>query len=254
MTSSAPQLLAQRIALVTGGGGGIGAAIASGLAEHGASVVVVGTTWGKLEHTVERIRSNGGQAWAYALNVADRAACHEVAKVVARDVGPVSVLVNNAGVIRYAKLDDQPVDQAWSDVIETNLTGPFNMVRAFLEPLKVTRGAIVNVGSIAGFIYTNNTVAYTASKGGLHSLTIAMARELGPHGVRVNTVAPGAVNTSMSPSASDATRLARLLQRVPLGRIGEPADIVGPVVFLASPMSAYVTGATLVVDGGYLTN
>jgi NAD(P)-dependent dehydrogenase (short-subunit alcohol dehydrogenase family) len=254
MTSTVPQLLGRQTALVTGGGGGIGAAIARGLAEHGAGVVVVGQTMDKLRQTVDAIQSGGGRAWAYALDVADTAACHAVADLIAREVGQVSILVNNAGVIRYATLEDQQVDKAWSEVIGTNLTGPFNMVRALLEPLKATRGTVINVGSIAGFIYTNNTVAYTASKGGLHSLTVAMARELGPHGVRVNAIAPGAVNTSMSPSANDASRLASLLKRVPLGRIGEPADIAGPVVFLASSMSAYVTGATLVVDGGYLTN
>ena len=254
MTPSPPQLLGQQTALVTGGGAGIGAAIARGLAEHGASVVVVGLTMDKLRQTVDAIQSAGGRAWAYALDVADSAACRVVADLVARDVGPVSILVNNAGVIRYATLDEAQVDRAWSEVLETNLTGPFNMVRAFLEPLKATRGTVINVGSIAGFIYTNNTVAYTASKGGLHSLTVAMARELGPHGIRVNAIAPGAVNTSMSPSATDPSKLASLLKRVPLGRIGQPADIAGPVVFLASPMSAYVTGATLVVDGGYLTN
>jgi NAD(P)-dependent dehydrogenase (short-subunit alcohol dehydrogenase family) len=254
VTSSVPQLLHQQTALVTGGGGGIGAAIARGLAEHGASVVVVGQTNDKLRQTADAIQSGGGRAWAYTLDVADRAACDAVARLVAQDVGPVSILVNNAGIIRYAALDDPQVDTAWSEVIGTNLTGPFNMVRAFLEPLKATRGTVINVGSIAGFVYTNNTVAYTASKGGLHSLTVAMARELGPDGIRVNAIAPGAVNTSMSPSASDAGRMANLLKRVPLGRIGQPADIAGPVVFLASAMSAYVTGATLVVDGGYLTN
>jgi NAD(P)-dependent dehydrogenase (short-subunit alcohol dehydrogenase family) len=208
----------------------------------------------KLRHTVDAIQSGGGQAWAYTLDVTDRAACEAVAQRIARDAGPISVLVNNAGIVRYAALDDAQVEQAWSEILDTNLTGPFNMVRAFLEPLKATRGTIINVGSIAGFVYTHNTVAYTASKGGLHSLTVAMARELGPHGIRVNAIAPGAVNTSMSPSASDPGRLASLLKRVPLGRIGQPTDISGPVVFLASAMSAYVTGATLVVDGGYLTN
>lgn len=253
MTPFSPRLLDRQIALVTGGGGGIGSAIARGLAAHGAGVVVVGQTLDKLLRTVDAIESAGGRAWAFTLDVGDRSACHAAARRVAQEVGAVSVLVNNAGIIRYAPLTDPQVDSAWTEVIESNLTGPFNMVRAFLQPLKATRGSVVNVGSIAGFIYTHNTVAYTASKGGLHSLTVAMARELGPDGIRVNAIAPGAVNTSMSPSASDPGKLANLLKRVPLGRIGQPDDIAGPVVFLASPMSAYVTGTTLVVDGGYLT-
>jgi NAD(P)-dependent dehydrogenase (short-subunit alcohol dehydrogenase family) len=247
-------ILAGRIALVTGGGGGIGSALGRGLAACGARVVVVGMNLAKVQLTADAIVTDGGIADAFMVDVRDSHACRALAQRVAAEVGAVSVLVNNAGIIRYATLDDPHVGEAWTDVIETNLSGPFNMARAFIEPLKATRGAIVNIASIASFVDTRNTVAYSASKGGLRSLTVALARELGPHGIRVNTVAPGVVNTSMAPSARDPERLARLLPRVPLGRIAEPVDMVGPVAFLASEMAGYVTGATLVVDGGYLTN
>jgi NAD(P)-dependent dehydrogenase (short-subunit alcohol dehydrogenase family) len=173
---------------------------------------------------------------------------------VAAEVGAVSILVNNAGVIEYASVESPGVQAAWRNTIDVNLSGPFNMAMAFLAPLKATRGAIVNISSIAAYVYTSNTVGYSASKGGLAMLTVSLARELGKDGVRVNAVAPGAIDTPMSPSSSDPARMAALLRRVPLGRIGQPADLVGPVVFLASPMAAYVTGATLVADGGYLTN
>jgi len=253
MAAAIAQLLDRQVALVTGGGAGIGAALARGLAGHGADVIVVGPRLAGLQAVADDIRRSGRRAWAFGHDVADRAACYALAARVGQEVGQVSILVNNAGIIRYATMDDPAVDQAWTDVVQTNLGGAFNMVRAFLEPLKATRGAVINLASIAAFIYTNNTVAYTASKGGVRSLTVAMARELGAHGVRVNAIAPGVVNTKMSPSAQDPQRLEIVLKRVPLGRIGQPEDIVGPVVFLASALAAYVTATTLVVDGGYLT-
>jgi len=254
MVVAIQDLLRGRIALVTGGGTGIGAGIAVGLAAHGAQVIVTGRSLASLAQTVSSIELAGGQARAYALDVSDAAACHAVAAQVSQEAGDVSILVNNAGVIHYAAIDDPAVDAAWKHTLDVNLSGPFNMVRAFLAPLKATRGAVVNIGSIAGVIYTNNTPGYSASKGGVTMLTVALAKELGPHGVRVNAVAPGAIATTMTPSTTDPVRHAALVRRVPLARIGTPQDMVGPVVFLASDMSAYVTGATLVADGGYITN
>ncbi len=250
---AAPDLLAGRLALVTGAGGGIGAALARGLAAHGARVVAAGRDAGRLAETAAAIRDGGGQAWAMPVDIADPASCRALAARVAAEAGEVSILVNNAGVIRYAGIDDPAVDEAWASTIGVNLSGPFNTVRAFLAPLKARRGTVVNIASIAAYIYTTNTVGYSASKAGVCAMTVGLARELGPHGVRVNAVAPGAIATAMSPSAADPGRLAALERRVALGRIGQPADMVGPVVFLASPMSAYVTGTTLVADGGYLT-
>jgi NAD(P)-dependent dehydrogenase (short-subunit alcohol dehydrogenase family) len=247
-------LLKGRVAVLTGGGGAIGRGLALGLAAHGATVVVTGRGESPLRETVAAVQATGGQAHAYTLDVSDAAACASVAARVAAEVGEVSILVNNAGVIEYAAVESAGIQQAWKNTIDVNLSGPFNMAMAFLAPLKATRGAIVNISSIAAYVYTSNTVGYSASKGGLGMLTVSLARELGKDGIRVNAVAPGAIDTPMSPSSSDPTRMAALLRRVPLGRIGQPADLVGPVVFLASPMSAYVTGATLVADGGYLTN
>ncbi|HYZ34239.1 MAG TPA: SDR family oxidoreductase [Crenalkalicoccus sp.] len=254
MPVTVQDLLKGRLALVTGAGTGIGAALARGLAAHGAAVVVAGRADTALAGTLEAITAAGGRAWARAVDVARPDSCRELALWVGGEAGEVSILVNNAGVIHYAGMEDLAVEEAWRSTLDVNLSGPFNVVRAFLAPLKATRGAVVNIASIAAFIYTGNTVGYSASKGGLRMLTVALARELGPHGVRVNAVAPGAIATPMSPSAGDPERLAALQRRVPLGRIGQPEDMVGPVVFLASPMAAYVTGTTLVADGGYLTN
>lgn len=249
-----PQLLTGRLALVTGGGAGIGAGIARELAAHGSAVVVAGTTPASLQDTVDDIRRAGGKAWAYTLDVRDRPACRDVAQRVAADIGQVSILVNNAGVIRYSRMGDARVGQDWDDVIDTNLTGIFNVTRAFLEPLQVTRGSVVNLSSVAAYIHTGNTVGYSASKGGVRSLTVALARELGRFGIRVNAIAPGAIHTRMADITGDERKMAALRRRVPLGRIGEPQDIAGPVVFLASEMAGYVTGATVVVDGGWLTS
>lgn len=253
MTVIIKDLLKGHIALVTGAGTGIGAGIAIGLAQHGAKVVVTGRTLATLQETVNAIESAEGIAYAYQLDIADAEACKVVAKKVESDVGKVSILVNNAGVIHYAGVDHPGIMQAWKESMDINLSGPFNMTMAFLPHLRGNRGSVINLASIAGFIYTSNTPGYSASKGGVLLLTVAMARELGKDGIRVNAIAPGAINTPMSPSASDEERLAVLKRRVPLQRIGQPQDLVGPVVFLASEMSAYVTGTTLVVDGGYLT-
>ncbi len=243
-----------RRALVTGAGTGIGAALAEGLAAHGASVVAAGRTEATLGATVERIRAAGGTAQVCVLDVADARSCDEAAERTQTDGGgDVSMLVNAAGIIRYSNVDAPDVRQAWQDVVAINLSGPFNTAMAFLPQLRRTRGSIVNIGSIAGYIYTRNTPAYSASKGGVHMLTTALARELGPDGIRVNAVAPGAIATAMAPPDDERSREA-LARRVPLGRRGQPEEMVGPVVFLLSDMASYVTGSTLVADGGYLTN
>jgi NAD(P)-dependent dehydrogenase (short-subunit alcohol dehydrogenase family) len=247
------RLLEGRCAVVTGGGLGIGAGVARGLAAHGCGVVVMGTTLSVLETIAAEIRGAGGRAWAHALDVRDRRACREVAERAAADAGPISIVVNNAGVIRYARMDDPAVEAAWDDVVGTNLDGVFNVSRAFLGTLEATRGAIVNVASVAAYIHTGNTAGYSASKGAVVSLTVALARELAPRGIRVNAVAPGAIRTRMADIAGDEKKMAALRRRVPLGRIGEPEDIAGPVAFLASDLAGYITGTTVVVDGGWLT-
>lgn len=246
-------LLKGRIALVTGAGTGIGAGISVGLAQHGAITIVTGRNMASLQKTVDAVASGGGRAYAYEFDIADPEACLTAANRIESEVGQVSVLVNNAGVIHYADVDHPNVMNAWKDSMDINLSGPFNVTMAFLGQLRATRGSVINIASIAAFIYTSNTVGYSASKGGVRMLSVAMARELGKDGVRVNAIAPGAINTLMSPAASDEKRMTALKRRVPLQRIGQPEDLVGPVVFLASDMSAYVTGTTLVVDGGYLT-
>jgi NAD(P)-dependent dehydrogenase (short-subunit alcohol dehydrogenase family) len=243
-------LLDGRIALVTGAGSGIGAAIARAMTEAGARVVAVdvnGEAAGRIAQAI------GGGAVAMACDVTDRAACDNLAATVRREVGAIGVLVNNAGGIRRGQVTDPNTRRDWDATLAVNLDGPYNMVTAFLDQLRETKGAIVNIGSIQSFVALPNSAAYTTSKGGVRLLTKALAMELGPMGIRVNAIGPGFTATPLNADARQNTEyMANFTGRIPLGRIGNPEDIAGPAVFLASDMARYITGATLPVDGGYL--
>jgi NAD(P)-dependent dehydrogenase (short-subunit alcohol dehydrogenase family) len=151
----------------------------------------------------------------------------------------------------------EAVIQDWHDIIDVNLNGVFNVTHAFLAPLRATRGRIVNIGSIQSFLHvrTPSSPAYTASKHGVLGFTRALAAELGPDGVRVNAIGPGFIETPINAQgrASNPDLVKYFIDHTPLGRAGQPEDIVGPAIFLASDMSAYVTGAMLMADGGYRT-
>jgi NAD(P)-dependent dehydrogenase (short-subunit alcohol dehydrogenase family) len=246
-------LLADRLAVVTGAGQGNGAAIAKGLARHGARIVVTDIDVAAAQGVAAEIVAAGGTARAWRLDVADAAACREVAAAVAAELGDVSIVVNNAGICPRHGLDSDDLAASWQAALDINLTGTLNASVAFLAALRATRGAIVNIASIASFVSTGTSVSYPTSKAGVRALTQSMAHELAKDGVRVNAIAPGTFATRMT----EATRLnpersERFLARIPMGRYGEPDELVGPVAFLASDMSSYVTGTTLVVDGGYL--
>ena len=243
-------LLDGKIALVTGAGSGIGAAIAKAMAEAGARVVAVDVNGEAAGRSAQAI---GGQAVAMACDVADRSACDNLAATVRREVGAIGVLVNNAGVIRRGQVTDPETRRDWDATLAVNLDGPYNMVTAFLDQLRETRGAIVNIGSIQSFVALPNSAAYTTSKGGVRLLTKALAIELGPMGIRVNAIGPGFTATPLNADArQNAEYMANFTGRIPLGRIGNPEDIAAPAVFLACDMARYVTGVTLPVDGGYL--
>ena len=185
----------------------------------------------------------------YVLDVSDRAACDALAG----KVGPISILVNNAGIIRRGKLEADTARADWDATMAVNLDGPYNMVTAFLAQLKATKGSVINIGSIQSFVALPNSAAYTTSKGGVRALTKALAIELSPQGVRVNAIAPGMIATPLNAAArQNPDYMANFSQRIPLGRLGDPADIAGPAVFLASDLARYVTGVTLPVDGGFL--
>jgi len=243
-------LLSGRLALITGGGSGIGEGIARAMVEAGARVIVADVNH---EGAARVAASIGEEARYYALDVTDRAACDALAGTILGDIGAISILVNNAGIIRRGKVDAPETRADWDATMAVNLDGPYNMVIAFLDALKETRGAVINIGSIQSFVALPNSAAYTTSKGGVRALTKALAIELSPLGIRVNAIGPGMIATPLNAAAREnPDYMKNFTDRVPLGRLGEPADIAGPAVFLASDLARYVTGVTLPVDGGFL--
>ncbi|MGB3041670.1 MAG: glucose 1-dehydrogenase [Xanthobacteraceae bacterium] len=250
---SAPQLLAGRLALVTGAGQGNGRAIALGLAAHGADVVVTDIDAATAQQTATDVTAQGRRGWSYTFDVTDVDACAALAKSVTDDVGPVAILVNNAGIIIRETIDSARAHDNWRRVLDVNLNGVFNVTHAFLPALRQTHGTVINIGSIASFVGVADTLGYSPSKGGVKLLTQSLARELARDGIRVNAIAPGVIATAMTKATrEDPARLAGFVGRTPLGRVGQPDELVGPVVFLASDMASYVSGVTLPVDGGFL--
>jgi NAD(P)-dependent dehydrogenase (short-subunit alcohol dehydrogenase family) len=253
MSASLKDLLAGKRALVTGAGQGNGRAIALGLASHGADIVAADIDLAGAERTAADLRGSGADAFSFRLDVTDAAACHALAQAIAQDIGEIDILINNAGIIIREGLDSPRAAENWRRVLDVNLTGVFNVTHAFLATLRKTRGTIVNLGSIASFVGVGDTLGYAPSKGGVKLLTQALARDLARDGIRVNAIAPGVIETAMTEvTRNDPARLAGFVGRTPLGRVGQPEELVGPVVFLVSEMASYVSGVTLPVDGGFL--
>jgi NAD(P)-dependent dehydrogenase (short-subunit alcohol dehydrogenase family) len=252
-------LLDNHIAVVTGAASGIGKAIAEGFAREGARVALLDIDEIAASDAARAISKAGGRADGFRLDVTRREDCVAVAKVIADKVGKVSILVNNAGINRRNPFTGDPdaVLKDWQDIMAINLNGTFNVTHAFLEPLRETRGRIVNIGSIQSFMHvrTPNSPAYTTSKHGVLGFTRALAAELGKYGVRVNAIGPGLIETPLNAAvrANNPELMKIFTDHTPLGRAGKPEDIVGPAVFLASDMSAYVTGSMVMADGGYRT-
>ena len=247
-------LLQGKLALVTGAAQGNGRSIALGLADAGADVIATDVNFEGARQTAADIAATGRKSWAYALDVADDAACQALAARVAAEAGAVSVLVNNAGILLRDSINDADrVKQHWDRTMRVNADGPFNVTRAFLGQLKETRGSVVNIASIQSFVAIANSVAYNAAKGAVKQLTKVLAVELARDGVRVNAIAPGVMATPMTAAIRDRPQvMAHILPHIPMGRVGQPEELVGPTVFLASDLASYVTGAILPVDGGYL--
>jgi NAD(P)-dependent dehydrogenase (short-subunit alcohol dehydrogenase family) len=206
---------------------------------------------------VQQILNAGGKAQAFKLDVTDRAACRAVAKDVADKFGQISILVNNAGINRRNAFTGDPdaVIKDWQDIIAINLNGVFNVTHAFLSALRASKGRIVNIGSIQSFLHlrTPSSPAYTASKHGVLGFTKALAAELGKDGVRANAIGPGFIETPLNEKvrAGNPDLIKVFMDHTPLGRAGTAEDIVGPAIFLASDLSAYVSGTIVMVDGGY---
>jgi NAD(P)-dependent dehydrogenase (short-subunit alcohol dehydrogenase family) len=250
-------LLDGHVAAVTGSGSGIGRAIALGYAREGAQVIGLDIDGDSAAKTAAAIAGAGGKGHSFALDVRERERCRDIAAQIEQRIGPISILVNNAGINRRNAFtgDTEALLQDWQDVLATNLNGVFNVTHAFLAQLRATKGRIVNIASIQSFMHvrTPNSPAYTTSKHGVLGFTRALAAELGKHGVRVNAIGPGFIETPLNEKvrASNPDLVRIFLEHTPLGRAGKPEDIVGPAIFLASDLSGFVTGSIVMADGGY---
>lgn len=248
------KLLENKLALVTGAGGGLGSVIAQGFVNEGARVVLADLDLARAEAVAAAIREQGGQAWAEQLDVTDRAAVQAFAGRLTAERGAIDVLVNNAGISGRARMDDPQAEEVWDRLIQVNLQGLFNVTHAFVPALKQSRGCIVNLSSIVAFVSGISSAGYIASKGAVRSFTQALARDLAPYGVRANAVAPGLMLTEMvAPQLAVPGGTDWYMKRVPMARGGQPEEVVGPIVFLASGMASYVNGVVLPVDGGFLS-
>jgi NAD(P)-dependent dehydrogenase (short-subunit alcohol dehydrogenase family) len=243
-------LLSGKTAAVTGGGGGLGAAISTALAAEGAHVVVIDRFADAAEQVAGKIVTSGGSAVAETLDIGDRGAVMAFGARISEQYGTIDVLVNNAGISPRSRPGDPDQMQKWDEVISVNLTGHWDMSVSVLDAMKHPGASMIFLSSIAGFSAPRSSAAYGATKAGIRSLVQYFARTLGPTDGRANGLAPGRMKSGLMTATGDLN--AKFLQRVPLGRVGETHEIAGPAVFLASDMSSYVTGVTIPVDGGYL--
>ena len=240
-----------RVALVTGASRGIGRAIALALGAAGAAVACAARSRDQVEATAAAITAAGGRALALRLDVTRPADIGAAVEAVRAALGPVDVLVNNAG-LTLEKKTTEVTDEEWDTVLATNLTAMFRCARAVAPGMmRLERGKIINVGSMYGIIGVPRYAAYCASKAAVDGLTRSLAAEWARHGIQVNCLAPGYVNTDIPRAAmADEKTRALFLSRIPARRIGEPEEVGALAVYLASPASDFMTGQTVYLDGG----
>ncbi len=249
------QDLKGKVAIVTGARRGMGKAEALKLAESGSKVVVSDIDKGECEKVVKEIEKMGGQAMALKCDISKKDEVEKMVKEAVKEFGKIDILVNNAGICQSKPFLDLS-EEEWQKTIDINLKGYFLCANACAKEMaKQKSGAIVNIASIAmgqlgsGFL---NLTHYCASKGGIVAMAEALALELAPLGIRINTIAPGAIDTPMAASIKqDSQALEGTLSQIPLHRMGKPEEIANVVAFLASDQSSYMTGSVVVVDGGW---
>lgn len=244
-------LLIDQVAIVTGGNAGIGKVIALKLAEEGAKVAIIGTNSQTGNATIEEIKHSvpSAQVVFYQADVSKTAQVEEVIKKVLTDLGQIDILVNNAGVTADQLLMKM-TEEEWDHVLAVNLKSCYNTCRAVVRSMmKARKGKIINISSVVGLTGNPGQVNYAASKAGMIGFTKALAKELASRQILVNCIAPGFIQTKMTDKLSDSQREA-ILKDIPLGRIGDPLDIAYAVWFLASPLSNYMTGQVVTIDGG----
>jgi 3-oxoacyl-[acyl-carrier protein] reductase len=242
-------MLNGQVAIVTGASRGIGEGILQALVKAGATVVGTATTDKGARAIGEAIAQAGGKGGGRVLDVRDAAQCAVLAEKVAEEFGPVAILVNNAGITRDNLLARMK-DEEWDDIQATNLKSVFVLSRAVLRGMmKARAGRIVNITSVVGFTGNAGQANYAAAKAGVVGFTKSLAREVGSRNITVNCVAPGFIETDMT-RALAADQVKRLVDNVPLGRLGRVDDVAQAVLFLCSPQAGYITGSTVHVNGG----
>jgi len=245
--------LAGKVAFVTGAGRGLGRAGALALAGAGADVVLVSRTRSQLEETAASIETLGRKSLVVTADTRNSAEVEAAVRATVEAFGRIDILFNNAGTNVRKNVVDMP-DEDFHTIMDTNVKGAFLVARAVARQMVLQRsGAIINMSSMSAVSAEPTKAVYAASKGAMALLTKGLALELAPHGIRVNAIAPGYMLTSLVKGGLDAdpARKERVLARIPLGRLGEPEEIGGAVVFLASDASRYITGASLSIDGGW---
>ena len=241
-----------QVAVVTGATRGIGFGVAKALSKAGAAVACIGTNAEKLNASVEQINADGGKATAFICNVADSDAVKETAaKILEQYGGRVDILVNNAGITRDTLLRVM-TDEQWDDVIAVNLRGPFLVTRAFISAMRKKKyGRVINIASISGMIGNRGQANYSASKAGVIGFTRTVAKEVANRNITVNAISPGFIETDMT-AVLDPMIVTEMMNRIPVGRFGQPEDIANAVLFFASPEASFVTGQIIAIDGGMI--
>lgn len=241
-----------KVAIVTGGNAGIGEAVAKRFSEEGAAVVITGRRQSELDRVISGIRHNKGKGFSVAGSVTDEPHVKDVMQRTLDSFGRIDILVNNAGIGDFGKRIHETDDATWTTVLDVNLTGVFRMTRAVIpQMLKQSRGAIVNISSVASLVGIPGAPAYAASKGGVDAFTRAIAIDYAKDGIRCNIVNPGLIDTPMAaPLMANPAMLEPIMTHYALRRPGTPEEVANMVLYVASDEAGWVTGGTFTIDGG----
>ena len=248
-------LLKDKIAVVTGATKGLGRGMAQGLAGAGANIVIVSRNQHECDAVASELQDQGAVSFAYAADLRDLASIKELVGAVVNHFGRIDILVNNAGVA-VTKAPEAVTEEEWNFVMDLNLKGAFFTAQQVgLQMIKQQYGKIINIGSIFGFVGDGNIVSYCVSKGGIIQMTKSLALAWARHNINVNVIAPGYIETELNKETINAEKVfTRLIRNTPLRRLGEVKDIVGAAMFLASAASDYMTGQSIVIDGGWVAH